>query len=122
MPRRGTAMSAALPNPPRWELAAESIAIKIRWVGVLFGYLSVNLGPADAHRLVLNALRALGAVYTLLDTIHSFRGRVFLGRYPLFTSAMEAVFIGLLCHFHTGLNSPFRYYYLLSLICCAIRY
>src|SRR5262249_24110428 len=32
------------------------------------------------------------------------------------------LFIGLLCHFHTGIDSPFRYYYILSLICCGIRY
>ena len=35
---------------------------------------------------------------------------------------MEAIFIALLCYHDTGLNSPFRWYYLLSLVCCAIRY
>jgi signal transduction histidine kinase len=35
---------------------------------------------------------------------------------------MESVFIALLCYHDTGLSSPFRWYYLLSLICCAIRY
>ena len=35
---------------------------------------------------------------------------------------MEALFIGLLCYFDAGLESPFRYYYFLSLICCAIRH
>ena len=35
---------------------------------------------------------------------------------------MESVFIALLCYHDTGLASPFRWYYLLSLICCAIRY
>jgi signal transduction histidine kinase len=35
---------------------------------------------------------------------------------------MESLFIGLLCYYHGGLESSFRYYYLLSLICCAIRY
>ncbi len=35
---------------------------------------------------------------------------------------MEALFIGLLCYYHHGLESAFRYYYLLSLICCSIRY
>ena len=35
---------------------------------------------------------------------------------------MESVFIALLCYHDTGLDSPFRWYYLLSLICCAIRY
>src|SRR5262249_48150949 len=60
--------------------------------------------------------------YTLLDTWYSLRGRVFLGRYPLSVSVMEALFIGLLCYYHGGLESPFRYYYFLSLICCAFRY
>src|SRR5262249_51388753 len=31
-------------------------------------------------------------------------------------------FIGLLCFYDQGLDSSFRYYYFLSLICCAIRY
>ena len=35
---------------------------------------------------------------------------------------MESLFIALLCYFHGGVDSPFRYYYLLSLICCAIRH
>jgi signal transduction histidine kinase len=47
---------------------------------------------------------------------------VFLERWPLLISSMEALFIGLLCYYQGGLESPFRYYYLLSLICCAIRY
>jgi signal transduction histidine kinase len=108
--------------PPRWELAAETIAVKIRWFGLLVGYVLVNVDPGDSHPLILNAILALGALYALLDTYYSFRGRVFLGRYPLSISVMEALFIGLLCFYHGGLESPFRYYYLLSLICCAIRY
>jgi signal transduction histidine kinase len=47
---------------------------------------------------------------------------VFLSEAPLATSLMEAVFIGLLCHFDRDLDSPFRYYYFLSLLVCAIRY
>ena len=35
---------------------------------------------------------------------------------------MEAVFIGLLCYFDTGPHSPFRFYYFLSLLVCAIRH
>src|SRR5262245_7687450 len=109
--------------PHRWELAAEAIALKIRWFGLLFGYVHVNAGdPGDQRRLVLNALLSLGALYALLDTYFSFRGRVFLGRFPLLISGMEALFIGLLCYYHDGLESSFRYYYLLSVICCAIRY
>jgi two-component system, NtrC family, sensor kinase len=106
----------------RWELAAETIAVKIRWLGVLFGYLLVNLGEPAGHRLVLNLLLALGVGYAFVDTAYSLRGRVFLGRWPLLTGLMEAVFIGLLCYYDTGLESAFRYYYFLSLICCAIRY
>jgi signal transduction histidine kinase len=108
---------------PRWELAAETIAVKIRWFGLLVGYVVVNVGDhAGEHRPVLNAILSLGAIYALLDTIYSLRGRVFLGCYPLSISLMEALFIGLLCFFHGGLESTFRYYYLLSLICCAIRH
>jgi signal transduction histidine kinase len=111
------------PVPSTWELAAETIAVKIRWFGLFIGYLLVNLEPdAQQSRSFLNAILALGTVYTLLDTYYSLRGRVFLGRYPLFISLMEALFIGLLCFYHGGLESSFRYYYFLSLICCAIRH
>lgn len=106
-----------------WELAAETIAVKIRWFGLLVGYVLVNLHPHPSGRqAVLNALLTLGLAYTLLDTYFSVRGRVFFGRSPLGVSVMEALFIGLLCYFDTGLDSPFRYYYFLSLICCAIRH
>jgi len=113
--------SPTLASP--WELAAETIAVKIRWFGLLVGYLLVNLleHPAD-HRAILNAILTLGALYTLVDTYHSLHGRVFLGRYPLSVSLMEAVFIAFLCHYASGLESPFRYYYFLSLVCCAIRH
>src|SRR5436309_3857271 len=108
---------------PRWELAAENIAVKIRWFGLLVGYVLVNVDAASVdRRAILNAILTLGAGYTLLDTAFSLRGRVFLGRYPLSISLMESLFIGLLCYFHTGLESPFRYYYFLSLICCAVRH
>jgi two-component system, NtrC family, sensor kinase len=109
--------------PSRWELAAEAIAVKIRWFGLLVGYVLVNVGDAGhGYRPILNAILAVGAVYALLDTYYSIRGRVFLGRYPLSISIMEALFIGLLCFFSGGTDSFFRYYYFLSLICCAIRY
>ena len=109
--------------PGQWELAAETIAVKIRWFGLLVGYLLVNVGAArESHRAFLNAILALGTVYALVDTYYGLRGQVFLRRYPLIISLMESVFIGLLCFFHGGLESSFRYYYLLSLICCAIRY
>src|SRR3954451_21392402 len=100
----------------RWELAAETIAVKIRWFGLLFGYAVVNIDPQSlAHQAVLNAILALGVVYAGLDTAYSLRGQVFLGRQPLLISCMEALFIALLCFNHAGLESAFRYYYLLSL-------
>ena len=68
---------AATSSP--WELAAETIAVKIRWFGLLFGYILVNFGTQGvAHRGILNAILALGAIYAILDTLFSFRGRVFL--------------------------------------------
>jgi signal transduction histidine kinase len=103
------------------ELAAEAITVLIRWFGVCVGYVLVFFSP-DANQPALIGLLALGALYALLDTLWSVRGKVFLSDLPLFVSAMEAVFIGLLCHFDTGLHSPFRFYYFLSLVVCAIRY
>ncbi len=115
------ARPATTPSP--WELAAEAIAVKIRWFGLVVGYAIVNVEDHSAERqALLNAILSLGAVYTVLDTWHSARGRVFLGRYPLSVALMEALFIGLLCYFDRGPESSFRYYYLLSLICCAIRH
>ncbi len=116
--------SAPVQAPPsRWELAAETIAVKMRWFGLLVGFVLVNVaGHPPERRNVLNAILALGTVYTIFDTYYSFRGRVFLGRFPLVISFMESLFIGLLCFYDEGLESAFRYYYLLSLICCAIRY
>jgi signal transduction histidine kinase len=106
-----------------WELAAEAIAVKIRCFGLLIGYLLANLAAVgNANRPLLNGILTLGGVYVLLDTLYSVRGRVFMGRYPLLISAMEALFIGLLCYYGGGLDSLFRYYYFLSLICCAIRH
>jgi two-component system NtrC family sensor kinase len=114
---------SAVAVPPRWELAAETIAVKIRWFGLIVGYALVNIETRGENaRFLLNAILTLGALYTLFDTYVSMRGRVFLGRYPLTISLMEALFIGLLCYYHGGLESPFRYYYFLSLICCAIRH
>jgi two-component system NtrC family sensor kinase len=109
--------------PSRWELAAEAVVVKMRWVGVVIGVLLVNLEPQpSANVAILNALLGLGALYALADSVFSYRGRILLGQFPLGIGALEAVFIGLLCYFDQGLDSPFRYYYLLSLICAAIRH
>src|SRR5207302_5567433 len=93
------AMNAPL---SRWELAAETIAVKIRWFGILFGYLIVNVGDAGEYRPVLNAILLLGVGYALVDTAYSLRGQVFLHRWPLLISIMESLFVALLCYFHHG--------------------
>ena len=106
-----------------WHLATESIVVKIRWFGIIMGYVLVELRTADLYNpMALRAFLAFGAIYAALDTYFHRRGQVFLAGMPLFVSTMEALFIGLLCYFDTGLDSPFRWYYFLSTICCAIRY
>ena len=105
-----------------WELATQAITVRIRWFGICVGYVLVNLIGQGHNRGILNAILLLGAIYALLDTIWSLRGRVFLSEWPIFISFMEALFIGLLCHFDEGLLSAFRFYYFLSLLVCAIRY
>ena len=112
------------PAPPAdsgWQLPAETITVRIHWFGLCVGYLLVNALGNPLHRAELNGILTLGAVYALIDTWWSARDRVFLERWPLFISVMEALFIGLLCHFDQGLDSLFRFYYFLSLIVCAFR-
>jgi len=111
-----------MPVDPRLELAAEAIAVKIRWFGLVVGMLVANFGPHTGASYPLNVILLLGLGFTALDSFFYLRGRVFLRDYPLVISAMEALFIGLLCLYEAGLDSPFRLYYLLSLICCAVRY
>lgn len=113
------------PAPPsytHWEPAIETSTVKVRWFGLLLGYAYANFGNSpETHMLALNAILTLGAFYTIVDTLYTRREQVFLGGHPLLISVFEALFIGWLCHFDRGLESPFRYYYILSLICCAIR-
>src|SRR5262245_26340250 len=109
---KGSASMNAPTSPSPWELAAEAIAVKIRWFGLLVGFAAVHLRDHAPERLtVLNAILSLGALYTLLDTWHSLRGRVLLGRHPLIISALEALFVAVLCYFDGGLESPFRFIY-----------
>lgn len=115
-------MLAATNERPRWDLAAESIVVKIRWFGIAMGYILVQTRTGLHNPSSVRAFLALGAVYAGVDLAFYRMGEVFLKRWPLFVSLMESVFIALLCYHDTGLHSPFRWYYLLSLICCAIRY
>jgi len=108
----------------RFDLAAEGIATRIRWFGVVVGFLLVNLRTTGTVRdvTVLNMILVLGVVYVAVDTVLSLRGKVFLSDWPLAVSLLEAVFIGLLCYFDEGQESAFRFYYFLSLVICAMRY
>jgi len=110
------------PVEPKLELATEAIAVSIRWFGLAIGVLIANFGPTPSSASALNIILILGLGFTALDTFFYSRSRVFLRNDPLFISGLEAIFIGLLCYYDAGLDSPFRFYYLLSLICCAIRY
>lgn len=103
-------------------MPAEAITIRIRWFGLCVGYLFVNFLSKSPNRPELNGILTLGAIYALLDTLWSRAGKVFLSETPLFVSLMEAIFIGLLCHFDQGVDSLFRFYYFLSLLVCAFRY
>lgn len=120
-------------SPPlealRFDLAAEAITLRIRWFGVCIGFILVNLIgdellPPDTSRNVtlLNNILGIGVAYVAIDTYWSYRGKVFLSNFPLAVSLLETVFIGLLCYFDLGQESPFRFYYLLSVVVCAIRY
>jgi signal transduction histidine kinase len=110
------------------ELASEAIAVKVRWLGVFVGVVIVELqaaaSAAQGNVAALRLLLALGALYAVVDTSFSLRGKVLLREAPLAISLLEALFIGLLCQFDFGRGSEslFRFYYVLSLVSCAIRY
>jgi len=106
----------------RWELAAEASVVKLRWFGVVIGYILVQTRTGLHNPSAVRAFLALGAGYAALDLAFWRMGEVFLKRWPVFISLLESVFIALLCYHDTGLSSPFRWYYLLSLICYSIRY
>jgi signal transduction histidine kinase len=115
-------MDVVIPERSKLDLAAESIVVKLRWFGVIMGYVLVETRTGLHNPSAVRAYLALGAGYAALDLAFWRMGKVFLKRLPLFVSFMESIFIALLCYHDTGLDSPFRWYYLLSLICCSIRY
>ena len=103
--------------------------MRIRWFGVCVGFALVNLISTDLlppgtsrNVFLLNGILTIGVAYVAIDTYWSYRGKVFLSDWPLAVSLLETVFIGLLCHFDLGQESAFRFYYLLSVVVCAIRY
>jgi signal transduction histidine kinase len=105
----------------RWELAAEWTVVKLRWFGIGMGYFLVQTRTGLHDPWAVRAFLALGAGYAALDFAFWRMGEVILKAWPLLVSGMESIFIALLCYHDTGLDSPFRWYYLLSLICCSIR-
>jgi signal transduction histidine kinase len=105
----------------RWELAAESTVVKLRWFGIVMGYILVQTRTGLHDPWAVRAFLALGAGYAALDLAFWRMGEVILKGWPLLVSFMESIFIALLCYHDTGLDSPFRWYYLLSLICCSIQ-
>ncbi|HMP58232.1 MAG TPA: histidine kinase dimerization/phospho-acceptor domain-containing protein [Gemmatales bacterium] len=107
----------------RWDLTAEAIALKIRWFGLVVGLVLANW-PSRLPRdtAALHAILAVGLLYTLLESLSWRRGRIFLGRHPLVCSFLEAGYIFALCTFDIGASSPFRYYFLLSLVLAAVRH
>ena len=108
-------MTAPATERSRWELSAESVVVKLRWFGVVMGYILVQTRTGLHDPWAVRAFLALGAGYAALDLAFWRMGEVFLKRWPLCVSFMESVFITLLCYHDTGLTSPFRWYYLLSL-------
>jgi signal transduction histidine kinase len=114
-------MAAEPSERSRWELAAESTVVQLRWFGIVMGYILVQTRTGLRDPWAVRAFLALGAGYAALDWAFWGMGEVFLKGWPLFVSLMESVFIALLCYHDTGLDSPFRWYFLLSLICCSIR-
>lgn len=105
----------------RWDLAAEGITVRIRWFAVVTGFFYVNAVSRSEDTAFLNAVLLIGLAYTVWDTWVNQSGRVLFATAPLLVSALETGFIALLCYFEDELDSPFRYFYLLSLLCCAIR-
>ena len=119
---KAAAAAARYFDPTGREAQAESITVRIRWFGVCVGALYVNLVQRETGRPELNGMLTLGAIYALLDTLASWKGKVLMAEYRIGISLMEALFIGLLCNFDQGVSSPFRFYYFLSLLVCAIRH
>ncbi|HMP15490.1 MAG TPA: hypothetical protein PKD72_00570, partial [Gemmatales bacterium] len=105
------------PGPSEWQRDSAGILVKIQWFGLLVGFLLANVpGREPDSQILLNLLLSVGLVYACVDSFYYFRGDVFvLSRFPLIVSFLETIFITLLCRYDIGLNSLYRFYYLLSL-------
>jgi two-component system NtrC family sensor kinase len=107
----------------RWDLTAEAIALKIRWFGLIVGIIIADWPTRQPRTgLALHGILAIGLLYTLLETLSYRRHRIFMGRWPLLCGLLEAIYIFFLCWTDTGPDSPFRHFYLLSLVLAAVRH
>jgi two-component system, NtrC family, sensor kinase len=93
----------------RWELAAESTVVKLRWFGIVMGYILVQTRTGLHDPWAVRAFLALGAGYAALDLAFWKMGEVILKGWPLVVSLMESVFFALLCYHDPGPNGPFRF-------------
>ena len=56
-----------------WDLATEPIVVKIRWFGVVMGYVLVQTRTGLHDPWAVRAFLALGAGYAALDTVFYYR-------------------------------------------------
>ena len=78
----------------RWELAAESVVVKLRWFGVVMGYILVQTRTGLHDPWAVRAFLALGAGYAALDLAFWWMGRCSSAALAASLSpSMESVFI-----------------------------
>ena len=70
-------MSVAGTQRSKWELAAESIVVKLRWFGVVMGYILVQTRTGLHDPWAVRAFLALGAGFAALDLAFWWMGEVF---------------------------------------------
>ena len=70
----------------RWELAAESTVVKLRWFGIVMGYILVQTRTGLHDPWAVRAFLALGAGYAALDLAFWRMGEVILKGWPLLVS------------------------------------
>ena len=136
--RPGAAPEVTAENPAAGSdvlYQVEWIGVQVRWVGLILGFLLVNisflptsidgdLSPFElaSRQATLNKLLTAGALMVTVATIFIVRGRPLMRDVPLLAVGFEAVFVTALCYFDRGLLSPFRFYYFISLVIFALRF
>ncbi|MBV8270545.1 MAG: two-component sensor histidine kinase, partial [Planctomycetaceae bacterium] len=67
-------MLVATDERGRWDLATESIVVKIRWFGIVMGYVLVQTRTGLHNPSAVRAFLALGAGYATLDLAYYLMG------------------------------------------------